>query len=195
MPFTSDNTNFCNEVCFRIAFRYNANSIKVDMLPHGHREKAGWQKEFRDFSTVYLEHIDSTNAATLAIVDFDKKHMEEVEEYRRRTGSTDTPEPIQQEAAMLFDKLFGIGKEDHPKLLLQLKSMPNLEIPEQSAVKEPERAWDALNGKYVDVVQPCDDECFKIVDIYNGFEAQVLGESPPEPRQSAVGVSRYASRP
>lgn len=185
MLSTSGDIESCEGLCSRIPFAYNAKSIRVDMLPDDHPNKAKWQKDLENFSIVYLEHIDRAKAAGQALVDFDKKHAEEVEEYRRITGSDDVPESIQKDGDVLVKKLRSIRDKDHPEILLQLKSMPNPEIAEKP-VEEPKREWSALNDKFVDCVRPCDDECTRIVETYNDFEAQVLSMSNDHPKKPGL---------
>lgn len=80
MLFTSSSTDFCDNLCSRIGYLYNAKSLRVDTLPHDHPNKAEWQKDFENFSKIYLEHISRAITARLAIIECDKKHAEEVEE-------------------------------------------------------------------------------------------------------------------
>ena len=182
MLFTSGNTDFCDTLCSRIAYLYNAKSVRVGMLPHEHANKAGWQKDCENFSNIYLEHISRATTARLAIIEFDKKHAEEVEEYKQKTGSNGIPEAIQKEASVLAGKLNGVKDKDHCELLSKLKSIPNPEVPE-TTVEEPKCGWNPLTGKSADCVRPCDDECSKIVKTYNNFEARVLALPTDDPEK------------
>ena len=179
-------TEYCDEVCARIAYTINAISAKVDMLPDTHTDKAKWEKEWDDFGKEYLQHIARSKDVSTAIEHFKTKHHDKIMEDKTKNPGKTAPEYMQKEGAPLIEKWYDLRTTEHVVLGLKARKLPHPKVPEDKPVEEPQMMGKKLSGEPVGYFTPCDDHCMEICNASNAFEAEMLALPDHHPQKSEL---------